>query len=196
MNTTADRKPLCPAFVHTRRGGFTLIELLVVIAIIAILAAMLLPALSKAKIKAEATKCISNLKQMQLGWTLYADDHDQFMVPNGAVGAPNGFAWVNPAYMDWNNSTANTNFGILKVGLLSSYISDGVSVYRCSGDKVASANGNRVRSFSMNGQMGHASTGAPTFYSTPNYNSTPAPGYRVFRKTSEFTTLSASNMAS
>src|SRR6185437_3820743 len=163
--------------------GFTLIELLVVIAIIAILAAMLLPALSRAKMKAEGIRCISNMKQMQTAWLMYSSDYNEFMVPNAPLGAPAGYPWVNPNFEGWGSLDANTNIAALRAGLLAPFLSDAVTVYKCPGDKVPSDNGDRVRSVSMNSQMGYIILGPPTFYAPPNPN---AP-YHTFKKTTELT---------
>lgn len=115
--------------MHSRKG-FTLIELLVVIAIIAILMALLMPVLNKAKEQGKRASCLSNLKQLTLAWNLYADDNDNRIVNgNTSTGAANkdGTCWV---YWPGHGATEQQRIDGLKSGLLFRYCPN-VKLYLC-----------------------------------------------------------------
>jgi prepilin-type N-terminal cleavage/methylation domain-containing protein len=153
-----------PSRSRPRVRAFTLIELLVVIAIIAILAALLLPALAKAKQQAQSVQCMSNARQIMIGWRMYADD-------NGDLLPPNDYPYEKPYYTsssDWPYMK-NWVVGTMAVGIdartsseltcsntaLSYYVPN-AQVYHCPADQYVDPNsgGVHVRSYSMNSAVG------------------------------------------
>jgi prepilin-type N-terminal cleavage/methylation domain-containing protein/prepilin-type processing-associated H-X9-DG protein len=148
-----------PAERHSpavRARAFTLIELLVVIAIIAILAAMLLPALSKAKNRAKEIGCLNNLKEMQLAWIMYADDFNQYLPPN-TKSSENATNWV-PGLM--SNASDATNTLLLQEGVLYVY-NKSTGIYKCPADIRPNPQSGvvTVRSYSVNCYMNGSDVG-------------------------------------
>ena len=153
-----------------KKNGFTLMELLVVIACIAILAAMLLPALSKTKSRAQSIACLNNLRQLSTCWQLYAGDNNDLMVPNNNIagGAP-GSSWCQGTGILETNTTA------IESGLLFSY-NRSTALYHCPADvsTVVSLSGTRLsqlRNRSYN--LSQSVNGDPTAWLAthiPNFN--------------------------
>ncbi len=177
------------ASVKPFAAAFTLIELLVVIAIIAILAAMLLPSLSRAKAKGQGAQCLNNLRQLQLGWIMYASDNREVLPgdhwQDEQQHVPNDYNWVTGWLSpegEASNNTDNTNVLFLldpKWSQIGPYVKN-AGVYRCVADQSMGLFGSvrlsRVRSMSMNCWMGGNS---------PIWNSGGSRPYRRFVKSTD-----------
>lgn len=155
-------QPSTLAASWSSRRAFTLIELLVVLAIVGTLAAMILPALAKAKQKAQGISCMNNSRQLALAWMMYADDHGGVLVQNrhgtDARSGANPNNWVS-GWLDWSTLSDNTNALFLTdpaFAKLALYSKRTAKLYKCPADQSQSAlnRGPRVRSISMNAAMG------------------------------------------
>src|SRR5437773_1666600 len=136
LQTVEDRD-----FKPTSRFGFTLIELLVVIAIIAILAGLLLPALSKAKAQALNVACLNNLRQLQICWHLYTVDHNDLLVPNNSIvfinPGPTGISGDLAKGASWcldRNARLELSTSNIENGLLFQY-NRSLGIYHCPADR-------------------------------------------------------------
>jgi prepilin-type N-terminal cleavage/methylation domain-containing protein/prepilin-type processing-associated H-X9-DG protein len=168
---------------HRKTGAFTLIELLVVIAIIAILAAMLLPALTTAKLKTQGVSCMNNTRQLMTAWRMYVEDNKDTLpfayVDDNPANKNYKYAWMH-GILDYSaGNTANWDADTtIKQGAIWPYCGNSLKIFRCPADPamVSPSAGpfrgqtvQRIRSNSMNSWMG-MNEGGWTWFGGPEFN--------------------------
>ena len=153
---------------------------------------MLLPALAKAKCKAQRTQCVSNKHQITIACAMYNNDWQDFLVPNAPVGAQAFGQYVGwaPGTINWGTSPWNANADAYRTNVLGPYVVN-VEVYKCPSDKIQSDNGYRVRSISMNPALvGDLLRAAPNLKDSM---ASMIQGWRLFTKMSDLNCIGPAN---
>ncbi len=177
MKTAKTDLSIRPPKKKLRKTGFTLIELLVVIAIIAILASMLLPALAKAKTKAQGISCMNNLRQLMFAWKFYSDDNNDGLVAaeDGLTGRPNWFSgWMNFASdrVNWDITADMTRSPMW------TYAGNTPAIFKCPADRAqVTVQGKKVPRVRSNSMGQHFGLGGWL----------PKPPYRTYAKAGDMT---------
>jgi prepilin-type N-terminal cleavage/methylation domain-containing protein/prepilin-type processing-associated H-X9-DG protein len=158
----------CSFRAQRARHGFTIVELLVVVAIIGILASLLLPALARASGQGREIVCRNDLRQLAIGWTVYAHDHDDRITYNlgstditAMLARGQRYNWAN-SLMNWELDPSNTNDLLNTQASIGPYVAANARVFRCPSDKTlsriqrAAGWSHRSRTYSMNAMVGNA----------------------------------------